>query len=56
MNEQQKQQIKLIDRVYNGAWENLQLAPPAKRAFGLAGGIIILGFILNYQISKNGKL
>lgn len=46
--------ISLLDRIYNGAWENLSFAPPAKRAFRVAGGVIILGMLLNYQIKKNG--
>lgn len=47
---------RIIDQVYNGAFENATLSNSSKRAILGAASIVIAGFIISQQIVKNGRL
>lgn len=36
---------KVIDKIYNGAWNNLELSKGSKQAVNTSGAIIGLGFL-----------
>lgn len=45
---------RLIDQLYNGAFENATLSNSSKRALFGAGGILLAGLLISLQIRKNG--
>jgi hypothetical protein len=47
---------RIIDQVYNGAFENANLSNSSKRALFGAAGILIAGILISLKISKNGRL
>jgi hypothetical protein len=44
--------MKLIDKIYNGAWNNLELSSSAKKSLNTSAGIIGLGLIAAIIIIK----
>ncbi len=47
---------RLIDQIYNGAFENATLSNKSKRALFGAGGILLSGLLISLMIRKNGGL
>lgn len=42
----------VIDRIYNGAWNNLELSKSAKNSLYFSGGILLLGVIGAYVVAN----
>lgn len=40
-----KKKKRLIDQIYNGAWENMELSATSKRAINTSGLILVLGIV-----------
>jgi hypothetical protein len=45
-----KKRKRLIDQVYNGAFENAELSADSKRTMYSAGLILLLGYILSRNV------
>jgi len=46
---------KVIDLIYNGAWNNLELSKQSKRAVNTSGAIVGLGLLAAIVILKRKK-
>lgn len=46
---------KVIDIIYNGAWNNLELSKTSKRAVNTSAGIVGLGLLTAIVILKRKK-
>lgn len=47
----------VLDAIYNGAWNNLELSQGSKKSLYTAGGIVLVGLFVAVNIyKKNGKL
>lgn len=45
----------ILDKIYNGAWENLELSKKSKKSLGTAGAIVGIGLIISIGIIQNNK-
>jgi len=50
-----KKRKRLIDQIYNGAFENAEVHKDTKKAFYGAGIIVFLGLLVNYSINKKNE-
>jgi hypothetical protein len=44
---------RILDQIYNGAFENAELSPGSKAALMQSGLILLLGVVLSTAITKN---
>lgn len=51
-----KKRKRLIDQVYNGAFNNMDYAPATKKAFRTSAGILITGVIISFYVSQNEQI
>lgn len=50
-----KKRKRLIDQVYNGAFENAEFSPGSKNAILTAAGIILAGIVGSIIITQQNK-
>lgn len=47
----------ILEAIYNGAWEKLELSQSSKKSLYTAGGIVLVGLFVAVNVyKKNGKL
>jgi hypothetical protein len=51
-----KRRKRILDQLYNGAFENVNLSSNSKRAIYGAGIIVLIGVLINYSATKKNEL
>lgn len=51
-----KRKKRIVDQIYNGAFNNLEIHPDTKKVFWGSGLIILIGILINQTINKRNEL